>query len=70
MFFGLTNLPATFQTMMDAIFREEVASGDVIIYMDDILIATTGSLTQHCNKVAQILRKLQDNNLFLKPEKC
>jgi Reverse transcriptase (RNA-dependent DNA polymerase) len=70
MFFGLTNSPATFQTMMDAIFREEVASGDIIIYMDDILIATTGSLTQHHNKVAQILKKLQDNNLFLKPEKC
>jgi RNase H-like domain found in reverse transcriptase/Reverse transcriptase (RNA-dependent DNA polymerase) len=70
MFFGLTNLPATFQTMMDTIFREEVASGDVIIYIDNILIATTGSLTQHCDKVTQILKKLQDNNLFLKPEKC
>jgi hypothetical protein len=44
MFFGLTNSPATFQTMMDAIFREEIATGDVVIYMDDILIATTGSL--------------------------
>jgi RNase H-like domain found in reverse transcriptase/Reverse transcriptase (RNA-dependent DNA polymerase) len=70
MFFGLTNSPATFQTMMNAIFREEIASGDVIIYMDDILIATTGNLTQHHDKVAQILKKLQDNNLFLKPEKC
>jgi Reverse transcriptase (RNA-dependent DNA polymerase) len=56
--------------MMDAIFREEVTSGDIIIYMDDILIAITESLTQHCNKVAQILKKLQDNNLFLKPKKC
>ena len=55
---------------MDAIFREEVASGDVIIYMDNILIVTTGNLTQHHDKVAQILRKLQDNDLFLKPEKC
>jgi RNase H-like domain found in reverse transcriptase/Reverse transcriptase (RNA-dependent DNA polymerase) len=70
MFFGLTNLPAIFQTMIDTIFKEEVAFGDVIIYMDNILIATTGSLTQHYNKVAQILKKLQDNNLFLKPEKC
>jgi Reverse transcriptase (RNA-dependent DNA polymerase) len=56
--------------MMDAIFREEVTSGNVIIYIDNILIATTGSLTQHRDKVAQILKKLQDNNLFLKPEKC
>jgi Reverse transcriptase (RNA-dependent DNA polymerase) len=55
---------------MDAIFREEVASGDIIIYMDNILIATTGSLIQHRNKVTQILKKLHNNNLFLKPEKC
>ena len=70
MFFGLTNSPATFQTMMDAIFREEIASGDVIIYMDDILIATEGDLTHHRNRVTFILKKLQDNDLFLKPEKC
>jgi Reverse transcriptase (RNA-dependent DNA polymerase) len=70
MFFRLTNSPATFQTMIDAIFREKVASRDVIINMDNILIATTRNLTQHCDKVTQILKRLQDNNLFLKPEKC
>jgi hypothetical protein len=56
--------------MMDAIFREEIASGDVIIYMDDILIATEGSLDDHHTKVAHVLKKLRDNDLFLKPEKC
>ena len=70
MFFGLTNSPATFQTMMDEIFKEEVATGDVIIYMDDILITTAGSLNHHRNKVTHVLDKLQDNDLFLKPEKC
>jgi hypothetical protein len=70
MFFGLTNSPATFQTMMNAIFRQEIATGDIIIYMDDILIATTGSLEYHRSKVAQVLQKLRDNDLFLKPEKC
>ena len=44
MFFGLTNSPATFQTMMDDIFRDEIATGDVIIYMHDILVATKGSI--------------------------
>jgi hypothetical protein len=44
MFFGLTNSPATFQTMMDDIFREEIAKGEVIIYMDNILIPTKGTL--------------------------
>jgi Reverse transcriptase (RNA-dependent DNA polymerase) len=38
MFFGLTNSPAMFQTMMDDIFQEEIAQGWVKIYMDDIII--------------------------------
>jgi hypothetical protein len=70
MFFGLTNSPATFQTMMDTTFCDEIASGDVIIYMDDILIATNGSLKEHQQMAAHILQKLMDNDLFLKPEKC
>jgi hypothetical protein len=70
MFFGLTNSPATFQTMMDDIFKDEVATGEVIIYMDDILIATSGSLNFHKKYVAHVLSKLQNNDLYLKPEKC
>ena len=38
MFFGLTNSPATFQTMMNAIFAEELLQGWLTIYMDDILV--------------------------------
>lgn len=70
MYFGLTNSPATFQTMMDEIFKEEIARGNVFIYMDDILIATEGTLEQHKPVVWHMLRKLQDNDLYLKPEKC
>ena len=55
---------------MDEIFKEEVTRDDLFIYMDDILIATTGSLDKHSSKVAHVLTKLQDNDLFLKPEKC
>jgi hypothetical protein len=70
MFFRLTNSPATFQTMMDEIFKDKVATGNVIIYMDDILIATAGSLDNHKRKVFHVLWKLFLNDLFLKPEKC
>ena len=38
MFFGLTNSPTTFQTMMNAIFAEELCENWLTIYMDDILI--------------------------------
>ena len=37
MFFGLTNSPATFQTMMDSIFDGLISEGKVIVYLDDIL---------------------------------
>ena len=47
MFFGLMNLPATFQTMMDEIFQEEIAQGWLRIYMDDALIATENDQTDH-----------------------
>ena len=38
MFFGLTNSPTTFQTMMNYIFMELIKDGTVCVYMDDILI--------------------------------
>ena len=40
MFFGLTNSPATFQTMMNDIFHELIMEGAVVVYLDDILIYT------------------------------
>jgi hypothetical protein len=40
MFFGLTNLPATFQMIMNTIFRKEVSQGWLLVYMDDIAIHT------------------------------
>jgi len=40
MFFGMTNSPATFQTMMNDIFRTLIAKGIVVVYLDDILIFT------------------------------
>jgi Reverse transcriptase (RNA-dependent DNA polymerase) len=47
MFFGLTNSPATFQTMMNDIFRDLINRGYVIIYLDDILIFTETMKEQH-----------------------
>jgi len=47
MFFGLTNSLSTFQTMMDTIFHNLVSAREVIIYMDDILIATPNNLNHH-----------------------
>ena len=46
MFFGLTNSPATFQTMMDRIFKDLISKGVVVVYLDDILIFTK-TLEEH-----------------------
>jgi hypothetical protein len=40
MFFGLTNSPAMFQTMMDTIFHKQIAQGTLTVYMDDIAVHT------------------------------
>src|SRR5579863_919955 len=78
MFFGLTNSPATFQTMINTIFAPEIAEQWLTIYMDDMAIHTRRQeeeteqqhLKQHRTYVRRILAKLQEHNLFLKPEKC
>src|SRR5882724_13017626 len=69
MFFGLMNSPATFQVMMNKLFKDLIASGTVFVYMDDILIATH-TMEEHCCIVHQVLQILESNQLFLKPEKC
>jgi len=70
MFFGLTNSPATFQAMMNNIFKDEIREGWVSIYMDNILIHMDNNVAKHQKYIYQILQKLEENNLYLKPEKC
>jgi len=75
MFFGLTNSPATFQTMMNHIFRPVIDKhelrGTVIrVYMDDIIIGTRSTIADHTAAVHDVLDLLEANDLFLKPEKC
>ena len=69
MFLGLTNSPATFQTLMNAIFAEEIAEGWLIIYMDDILIATKDNIQFHEKCIHRMLEKLKKHDLYLKLEK-
>ena len=46
MTFGLCNAPSTFQAMMNEVLKEEIATGHVVVYIDDILIFTD-NLTLH-----------------------
>ena len=69
MYFGLTNSPATFQTMMNDLFRDLINQGDMVTFIDDILVATEME-ERHDELVEEILKRLEENNLFVKPEKC
>src|SRR5882724_2555178 len=70
MFFSLTNSPATFQTMMNDIFKQLIDEGVVTIYMDDILIFGSQTKEQHHKIVVQVLDTLHKHHLYLKVEKC
>ncbi|THH06470.1 hypothetical protein EW145_g4066 [Phellinidium pouzarii] len=69
MTFGLCNAPSTFQNMMNDIFYDLITKGVVIIYIDDILIFTE-TMEENDEVVEEVLRRLLENDLFLKPEKC
>ena len=69
MFFGLTNSPATFQAMMNDLLRDLVVEEKVAVFIDDMMVATEME-EGHDEIVEEVLRRLEENNLFVKPEKC
>jgi hypothetical protein len=69
MYFGLTNSPAIFQTMMNEIFQDLITEGVVSVYLDDILIFTN-SLEEHRRITHLILDHMCEHKLYLRPEKC
>jgi len=69
MFFGMTNLPATFQEMMNEILRDLINEGKVAAFVDDVLVGTETE-EGHDEIVEEILRRLEENDLYIKLEKC
>jgi len=68
-FFRMTNLPATFQAMMNKILRDMINEGKVITFVDDVLIGIETE-EEHNKIVEEVLKRLEENNLYIKPEKC
>jgi len=69
MFFRMTNSPATFQAMMNEILRDLINKGKVAAFMDNVLVGTETE-EGHDEIVEEILRRLEENDLYIKPEKC
>jgi len=69
MFFGITNLPATFQEMINEILRDLINEGKVAAFVDNVLVGTETE-EGHDEIVEEILRRLEENDLYIKLEKC
>ena len=68
-FFGLTNSPATFQAMMNELLRDLINTRKVAAFIDDIIIETETE-ERHDEIVAEVIRRLEENDLYVKLEKC
>ena len=69
MFFGLTNSLVTFQTMINKILWDLINTGRVARFINDVIIGTEME-EGHDKLVKEVIRRLVENDLYVKPEKC
>ena len=69
MFFGLMNSPATFQTMMNKILQNLIDTGKVASFIDNVIISTE-TKEEHDKLVEEVVKRLVENDLYVKQEKC
>ena len=69
MFFGLINSLAIFQVMMNDILRDLINTGDVVAFMDDMLVGAEDK-KKHDEIVEEVLKRMEESDLYIKPEKC
>ena len=68
MFLRMTNSLATFQVIMNEILRDMINEGKVAAFVNDMLVGTETE-EGHDEIVEEVLRRLEENDLYVKPEK-
>ena len=68
MFFGLTNSPATFQAIMNKLLRDLINMDKVVAFIDNVIVGTEME-EGHNEIVVEIIKRLEENNLYVKLEK-
>jgi len=68
MFFGLTNSPAIFQTMLNKILQDLINTEKVASFIDNVIIGTEEN-EEHDEIVEEVVKRLVENDLYVKPEK-
>ena len=66
-FYGLTTMPTEFQRIMDLTLA---GISNTFAFIDDILIVTHGTETEHIEKVTEVLQRLDEANVNLNLDKC
>ena len=69
MFFSLSNSPATFQRFMNDSFKDMIAEGWLIVYMDNMLI-TSRNKEEDIERTRRVLQRMKELDLHLKLKKC
>jgi len=55
--------------MINNLFRDMINKGDIATFIDDVLVAIETE-EEHDEIVEEVLRQLEENDLYVKPEKC
>ena len=69
MFFGLTNFPAMFQTIINEILWNLINTEEVASFIDDVIVETKEE-KDYDEVVEKVVKRLAENDLYVKPEKC
>ena len=67
-FFGLTNSPAMFQTMMNKILWDLINTGEVASFIDNTIVGMEKE-EEHNEVIKKVVKRLVENR-YMKPEKC
>ena len=68
-FFGLTNSLATFQMIINELLRDLINTEKVAVFIDDVIVGTEDE-EEHDELIAEITKRLEENDLYVKLEKC
>jgi len=69
MFFGLTNSLAIFQIIINKILWNLISTGKVVSFINDVIIGTE-TKEKHNEMMEEVVKRLAENNLYAKLEKC
>ena len=67
--FGIKNAPSHFQRMMDSEFHKELSEGWLIIYIDDIIIASI-TWEEHLSRLDRVLAIVINMGMKISLKKC